>query len=69
MTAAVRGLLWPRAMSKNNVKSKSARKINLNRETLRVLTTDEAYRVIGGAIAATNSKPYACPSSNDPTAC
>ena len=44
--------------------------IRLNRETLRKLTHEEAQKVAGGIIRTTpDSKPYACPSSNDPTAC
>jgi hypothetical protein len=51
------------------VKKTSSKKIRLSRETLKTLTASEAGMVKGGIIRATESKPYACPSSNDPTAC
>lgn len=51
------------------MKKNQSKQIRLNRETLKVLTTAEAGLVVGGILRATQSKPYACPSSNDPTAC
>jgi hypothetical protein len=52
------------------IQIKSRSKIRLSREVLRNLNADEAKRVAGGIIRTTpDSKPYACPSSNDPTAC
>jgi hypothetical protein len=46
--------------------TKQTKKIRLNREVLKNLTQEQARKVIGGAKP---SRPYACESSDDPTAC
>lgn len=48
-----------------NTTQKTTRKLQLNRETVRELDTNEARKVVGGAIGYTNS--YRCGTMTCPT--